>query len=288
MGAAAMGHRDFVVLLLEQDGIDVNAVFTLGGGETALLLADIRLFDALGEGRLIILEMIEMLLGSGADPNIINTNGETALSDAIENNEVDLVKLLVANGADINQRIPGRRNLNALILSVATGMLDVTTYLLTLPNIEVDAVADDGLTSLMRAAELGFKSIVMRLIEAGADPLVRSLEGKTAREYSLDYRITEWLQDAEEIWLGATSNANRKLTEKFMVSRRLRVNQTLPVRQLGDGIIQRSEYDQICFGLQSNLTKPEVVALAKSLQLPTIRQTKNQLCQAIANKLILK
>jgi hypothetical protein len=127
----------------------------------------------------------------------------------------------------------------------------------------------------------------MRLLEAGADPLVRSPEGKTARDYSKDRRITEWLQDAEEIWLEATSNANRKLAGKFMVSRRLRVNQTLPVRQLGDGIIQRAEYDQICKGLQSNITKPGVVALAKSLKIQTTRQTKNQLCSEIAKRLII-
>jgi ankyrin repeat protein len=289
MGAAYTGDKDFVVLLLEQEDIKVNnSIFTLGG-ETALLIAVIRLIGAAQRHRPMILEIIEILLGSGADPNIISTNGVTALSTTIDDNEVEGAKLLVAHGADVNQRIPGRGNSTALILAVANGYTDMVTYLLSLPNIELDAVVDDGRTALMLAAagELAVRSIVMRLIEAGADPLVRSPEGKTSRDYSKDRRITEWLQDAEEIWLEATSNANRKLAGKFMVSRRLRVNQTLPVRQLGDGIIQRAEYDQICKGLQSNLTKPGVVALAKSLKIQTTRQTKNQLCSEIAKRLII-
>jgi hypothetical protein len=58
-------------------------------------------------------------------------------------------------------------------------------------------------------------------------------------------------------------------------------------KEIGDNIMQRSEYDNLCFGLQSNLTKPGVVALAKSLAINTTRQTKTQLCNDIASKLIL-
>ena len=287
MAAAEKYHNNFVVLLLEQEGIDVNAVDTTVGN-TALFGAITSFANALPQWRRpVAFEIIEMLLGSGADPNIINLNNQNALCYAIYGDDVDIVRLLVANGADINQRIYGRDKFTSLILAVDRERPKVTNYLLTLPNIEVDAVTGDGLTSLMIAAQFGYRSIVMQLIEAGADPLVRSLEGKTAREYSYDPIISELLQGSEDIWRTAQDDANQRFLQKLMVSRRLRTNETLPVRQLGDGIIQRVEYDQLCMGLQSNLTKPGVVALAKSLKIQTTRQTKLQLCREISKLLII-
>jgi ankyrin repeat protein len=284
MGAATIANRDFVVLLLEQDGISVNNASVMTG-RTALILA----FHRLSRDRPAALEIIEMLLGSGADPNVISLDGETALNLAVGVDDVSLAKLLVENGADINQHILVRNNQTILIQAAWGQAFGILTYLLSLPNIDIDATTNDGRTALMSAVQssiLYSKRVVQQLIAAGADPLVVDLEGKTARDYATDPGISEVLHNAEDIWLNSTSDANRDLQHKFLIAHRLRTNETLPVRQLGDNIIQRSEYDNLCVGLQNNLNKPGVIALARSLRIPTTGQTKIALCKEIATKLI--
>jgi hypothetical protein len=103
------------------------------------------------------------------------------------------------------------------------------------------------------------------------------------------------IQEAMAIWEKGTLDSTQSLTKKFMVTRRLRQGTTtteghlleLPQRQLAEGIIRKAEYDNLCKGLQSNLNKPGVVALARSLQISTSNRTKTQLCEEIAGKLII-
>ena len=81
-----------------------------------------------------------------------------------------------------------------------------------------------------------------------------------------------------------------------MIARRLRMGVDtsegsrleLPQRQLAEGIVRNSEYSNLCMDLQSNLTKPGVIALAKSLNIKTTGQTKSQLCNEIAKRLTIK
>lgn len=151
----------------------------------------------------------------------------------------------------------------------------------------MDAAYNAGRTALMFAVMLGDPKYVQMLLEAGADPLIKDKNGKTASQlYIKDPKISQMTYKADAIWLSEESKAKHDLQQKFMISQRLRTDQTLPQRQLGDYIIRRSEYDNLCTGLQSNLNKPGVVALAKSLRIPTSNKTKIELCGEIADILI--
>jgi ankyrin repeat protein len=276
--AVTENKKDFVILLLEQPGINVNTA--LNSDETVLeaaISANIS-FD-----------IIEMLLESGADPNL-RGEFETPLGTAVMKDNLNIVKLLLQYGADVNQ--PDDEGITPLLLSIGSKKSYCFNYLLTVPNIEIDLSDAAGQTPLMYAVESGklAERYVTALLMAGADPLMKNTyDGKSARNYvaKKDRHVAQLIKIAEDKWTIEEKKASRDLTKKFMIARRLRTNQTLPQKQLGDYIIQRSEYDNLCMNLQSNLMKPRVIALAKSLSITTINKTKNQLCGEIANKLII-
>jgi ankyrin repeat protein len=97
--------------------------------------------------------------------------------------------------------MPGRNDQTALTHAVLVQNSRIFNYLLTLPGLDLDAVTDDGRTALMLAVQTSrdARRVVSQLIAAGADPLVISLEGKTARRYSQDSIVSKLLQDAENI-----------------------------------------------------------------------------------------
>jgi ankyrin repeat protein len=50
------------------------------------------------------IEIVEMLLAKGADPNAREAGGFTALHAAAQNGQIDMARLLVAHGAEVNAR----------------------------------------------------------------------------------------------------------------------------------------------------------------------------------------
>ena len=51
------------------------------------------------------LHVIKYLIEHGADVNFVSDDGQSSLCKAVEERNLDLVELLVANGADVNQRL---------------------------------------------------------------------------------------------------------------------------------------------------------------------------------------
>ena len=94
--------------------------------------------------------MMQALLDSGADIEVRNFNGETALIHCCHDQE--LVSYLIAKGAEINAQ--NARGQTALINASAEGLIEVVTLLLhsgAKPNL----VDQDGRTALMAASERG-------------------------------------------------------------------------------------------------------------------------------------
>lgn len=88
---------------------------------------------------------IERLIREGADPNVqAGVNNWTPLEHAIHKNQEGSVRVLLAHGADVNGR------------------------------------GGAGVTPLIMAAGYGYTNIVKVLIQAGADPLLKSDDGRDA------------------------------------------------------------------------------------------------------------
>ena len=154
--AARVGDAESARILLEA-GADVNDA--LPDGTSALVLAAHSGQQAVGI----------LLLDKGADPNAAAV-GYTALHAAVLRNGLDLVKALLAHGANPNAQItqgtPVRRNSEDFELPAT--LIGATPYLLAAKFLEVDIMrvlaaggADPrlpmktGATPLMAAAGLG-------------------------------------------------------------------------------------------------------------------------------------
>ena len=126
--------------------------------------------------------LAKMLLAAGADPSAANREGSTPLWLAATQGDATMVATLLDGGADANESLPlGRR---PLMLAARSGSLEAVRVLLEHgadPNAKED---ERGTTALMQAADQGHADVINLLIEHGADVAGRSApvfrDGRTA------------------------------------------------------------------------------------------------------------
>lgn len=153
--AARNGDLASARVLLDA-GADVND--TVAAGMSALVVAAHSNHGGLAE----------YLLERGADPNAAKA-GYTALHAAVLRGNVDLVKALLAHGADVN----------ALVLHGTPGRRLGADYSLRYQMI--------GVNALWLAARFADIPIMRRLVESGADPFVVPKDGTTALKAAMGF-----------------------------------------------------------------------------------------------------
>ena len=133
-------------------------------------------------------EVVAPLLDAGADPEA-RTAGETALMTAVRTGSVDIVELLIANGADLDatQRESGQ----TLLMTAAAEMHPAVVRILLARGADVHARSVVGFTPLTFAARAGDLESVKLLIAAGASanerlPVARRGPGITAEAGDAD------------------------------------------------------------------------------------------------------
>ncbi|KAK0649333.1 hypothetical protein B0T16DRAFT_409853 [Cercophora newfieldiana] len=129
-------------------------------------------------------ETVQLLLQSGANPSLENAVGPTPLTTAIQRGHIDVVRVLLAAGADVNARggNSGRFPLHSAASSVDAA--DMVGLLLA-HGAEVNAVTGAGSTALHLAVRRGTNlSVVQQLLEKGADVMIKNNKGLLAFEES--------------------------------------------------------------------------------------------------------
>tara|TARA_B110000879_G_scaffold209385_2_gene296961 strand:+ start:462 stop:941 length:480 start_codon:yes stop_codon:yes gene_type:complete len=110
-------------------------------------------------------------LEQGVNSDNIDTpheiNGYTILCFACANNQVDTVRLLLEQGADVNLQTTRSRS-SALMLAAQNGHEKVIDLLLTAPLIDFTLHNAEGNNALMLAVSMGHLPIVEKLIN-GSD-----------------------------------------------------------------------------------------------------------------------
>lgn len=182
--AARMGSTAKMELLLRA-GAHVNA---RSGGQTALLTA----FNA---------DIVRLLLAAKADPNFTNTLGETPLLVMARGGKSEAVRLLLAAGARVDARGPGRRT--PLMLAADA---DVARLLIG-ARADVSARDQDGETPLMHAARQGRAAVARVLLESGANIADKNNAGETVATAARDGR------DSQTIALVREAMLNQRLAE---------------------------------------------------------------------------
>ena len=114
------------------------------------------------------------LVAARARVNARNSLGESALMLAALRGQLEIVRELVDNGADVNS--PGW---TALMYAAVNGHVDVSRLLIS-KGAQVNAVADNGFTALMMAVREGHAALVSLLLANGADPELKTASGLTA------------------------------------------------------------------------------------------------------------
>lgn len=94
-------------------------------------------------------------LNNGANVNIVGRGEASALMHASIKGYLNIVKILIENGADINMKT----NTNALIAAAGFGYLDIVKYLVD-HGADVNSELDNGETASKRASTFGETEVV--------------------------------------------------------------------------------------------------------------------------------
>jgi ankyrin repeat protein len=123
-------------------------------------------------------ETAETLLASGADANVVDEdNGRTPIFEAIERNNLDMVKLLLKFGAKLD--VEDEEKMTPLMMISEDSSLELVELLLK-KGAKVNAVAENGDTPLILAAREAKTEVLKALIDAGAELNVQNKEGVSA------------------------------------------------------------------------------------------------------------
>ena len=163
--------------------------------------ADVNVRNAKGDTLLITatlrgdLEMAKLLIQGGADVNLKSSeDGLTPLMVAVYNGDMKMIDLLLKNKADVNATNPGGQT--ALFMAIERGNLAATIILLK-NGAEVNHQdPKSGLTPLLLASTLGDLAMTKVLVGAKADINNADAKGDTPlmiASASGDKELVSWL-----------------------------------------------------------------------------------------------
>lgn len=183
--AVEVGNIEFVKYLVSK-GADINAESEFG--ITALCRAaclkstDIAKF------------LIER--GANIDGAKIKKSDHSPLQDAVYLGNMDMVKLLVNNGANVNLKNASGNSI--IYFAVCQNRTEILKFLLG-KNILVDALTTDNISPAMIATIKGNKEILKLLISHGADISLKSKSGKAAIDYATKPEIKQLLKNSKSV-----------------------------------------------------------------------------------------
>jgi ankyrin repeat protein len=165
--SAAVGNKVVMKLLLAR-GAEINA---LSPGEeveeTALALA-VKAADAEG---------VKLLISLGADVQRRDSSGTPPLVHALSLPDLNIAKLLVEAGADVNTEIPGEWTtplMNAVVINDRRAVEFLVGY-----GADVNAKNIRGYNALLLAVELAERSIIELILNKSADVNLSGYGGTT-------------------------------------------------------------------------------------------------------------
>ena len=174
MDAAYAGNAGIIPLLLNA-GADIDAIHIGpgGAGETALMIAVRKSYR---RGHRSHEEVVASLVAVGANLEVDDFFGLTALMKASSQGNVRLAALLLEAGADIDAKgngfpsLQGMANYGGTALMIAVGdeEEELVDYLIA-QGADVNAANDDGMTALDIAIGRELTEIATLLLDAGAE-----------------------------------------------------------------------------------------------------------------------
>ncbi|WP_174516717.1 ankyrin repeat domain-containing protein [Wolbachia endosymbiont of Cardiocondyla obscurior] len=177
--AAMIGEVNAVRYLIRK-GIDVNA-------RNALHHTPLHLAAGIGHGN-----VVKILVEEGnAEIDVFDARNQTPMHYAVNNKKLEIVKLLLKLGADVNSARIGQNSMKLSPVHIAVSntnyderdlCLDILKCLIKEPNAQVNLQDYENKTPLHYAERL--KTIEVLLTREDIDPLVKDDSGKTPFDYA--------------------------------------------------------------------------------------------------------
>uniref|UniRef100_Q47BE1 Ankyrin n=1 Tax=Dechloromonas aromatica (strain RCB) TaxID=159087 RepID=Q47BE1_DECAR len=133
------------------------------------------------------IDLMRLFISRGADINKLNANGETAIALAAWRGNLEAVKWLLERGARINAP---KRQWSALHYAVFAGHAEVADYLIE-QGADIDAQSTNGSSVLMMAVYEGHQQLARKLIEKGADRTPKNEWGDGALDWAMRHNRLE-------------------------------------------------------------------------------------------------
>eukprot|EP00043_Microstomoeca_roanoka_P012238 m.117643 g.117643 ORF g.117643 m.117643 type:complete len:1268 (+) comp15434_c3_seq3:95-3898(+) len=140
-------------------------------------------------------EVVRMLLAHGADVSRAVKQGLCSLHFACQYDHREIVKLLLAANVDVDSR--DKYGTTPLHLAASNGHTECARLLLN-AGAAINAVDSKGNTPLHRACRWGHAELVLTLLKFGSDPAIRNVDGKTSAEECRNDRIRQIILHVEE------------------------------------------------------------------------------------------
>jgi ankyrin repeat protein len=125
------------------------------------------------------LDIVKTELDEGRDIDSRDAAGQTALMYAADTGQMEVVKYLVTNGADVNAQSKGFGRGTALIYAAASNRLEIMEYLIE-RGANVNAMTGNKETALFWAAAQGHIDAIKILLKNGADTELKNKKDQTA------------------------------------------------------------------------------------------------------------
>jgi hypothetical protein len=134
------------------------------------------------------IDVVKQYLDNKGDPNKM-CKGYSLLMIAAENG-LEIPKLLIARGADVNMK--NEKGMTALILAAKSGMRGIVEILLE-NNADINIADKDGNTALHWAARENFPNTTTMLIDGRANVNIKNLRGQTPLHLTTSFRCMKGL-----------------------------------------------------------------------------------------------
>lgn len=135
------------------------------------------------------IDFIKEKISQGINVNAIDSKGRTALNQAIINNKVAIVQILIQAGANPNLKTENSKGYSSLMISLSRRKIDYEIFKILLNSGgDINETSSEGQTVLMFAVstlnlESGLKA-VKQLLKLGVDVNAKDTSGRNALYYA--------------------------------------------------------------------------------------------------------
>ncbi|XP_011408342.2 PREDICTED: uncharacterized protein LOC100639549, partial [Amphimedon queenslandica] len=124
------------------------------------------------------INIVHSLVSAGANVDLQNNDGWTALMKASQNNHSTVIHVML-DEADANPHLQNRKGSNALMVAAFSGCLEAVELFIT-KGVNYTHQREDGVTAFMLACQKGHIEIAELLLTHEIDPNITNKEGTNA------------------------------------------------------------------------------------------------------------